>query len=151
MANSIPSWMIWAEIEWTVLCPLGPNTSQTSSAQLTTRSYCSDMHTVSRTSIIVRSFLSRWHSLQKPKYISCTKNRKAVLTCHAIDNFLSNFTIQMVLLSLEQLLRGVFCHICTPLGTSEEYKRTSAWWFYLLVTLLFTFVNICLIQFVLWP
>ena len=38
--------------------------------------------------------------------------------------FMSNFTIKMALLSLEQLLRGVFVIAIPPtmdLGTSEEY------------------------------
>ena len=38
------------------------------------------------------------------------------------------FTIKMALLSLEQLLRGVFVIAAPPtmgVGTSEEYRRTS--------------------------
>ena len=43
-------------------------------------------------------------------------------------NFLSNFTLKMALLSLEQLLRGVFVIAVPPtmgVGTSEEYRLTS--------------------------
>ena len=58
------------------------------------------------------------------KYGLKLKNKK--------NTFFSNFTIKMALLSLEQLLRGVFV-IATPptmdLGTSEEYWHIIAWFY----------------------
>jgi hypothetical protein len=50
----------------------------------------------------------------------------------------------MVLLSLEQLLRGVFviaASLTMGVGASEERRCTFVGWFYLLVTLLFAFVS----------
>jgi hypothetical protein len=53
----------------------------------------------------------------------------------------------MALLSLEQLLNGVFVIAAPPkmgVGTSEEDRRTSFGRFYWLVTLLFAFINLSL-------
>ena len=60
------------------------------------------------------------------------------------NTFFSNFTLKMALLSLEQLLRGVFVIAMPPtmdLGTSEEYWHNLVGWFYSSVTFLFAFVK----------